>query len=127
MSPRVYAELKQAWAGMDMSGGMGVSVLLAVWRRIHQAHNTPGQRGPQASMGSVGDSFDHALAENLWTLVKTECIRGRVFATRAEANLVLFEYIDGFHNPAASRSGARPYPSDQTPEVSFPRCVGGAD
>ncbi|MFF1667405.1 IS3 family transposase [Streptomyces sp. NPDC058258] len=28
-----------------------------------------------------------------------ECIRGRVFATRAEANLALFEYIDGFHNP----------------------------
>ncbi|MEE4598942.1 IS3 family transposase [Streptomyces sp. DSM 41524] len=55
--------------------------------------------GIQASMGSVGDSFDNALAENLWILVKTECIRGRVFATRAEANLALFEYIDGFYNP----------------------------
>jgi putative transposase len=55
--------------------------------------------GVQASMGSVGDSFDNALAENLWMLVKTECIRGRVFATRAEANLALFEYIDGFYNP----------------------------
>ncbi|MFI6495616.1 IS3 family transposase [Streptomyces sp. NPDC050564] len=31
-------------------------------------------------------------------IVKTECIRGRVFATRAEANLALFEYIDGFYN-----------------------------
>lgn len=55
--------------------------------------------GVQASMGSVGDSFDNALAENLWMLIKTECIRGRVFATRAEANLALFEYIDGFYNP----------------------------
>ncbi|MGX1274888.1 IS3 family transposase [Streptomyces phaeoluteigriseus] len=55
--------------------------------------------GIQASMGSVGDSFDNALAENLWMLIKTECIRGRVFATRAEANLALFEYIDGFYNP----------------------------
>ncbi|WP_284505745.1 IS3 family transposase [Streptomyces cellostaticus] len=27
------------------------------------------------------------------------CIRGRGFATRAEANLALFEYIDGFYNP----------------------------
>ncbi|MET8138655.1 IS3 family transposase [Streptomyces sp. NPDC005251] len=54
--------------------------------------------GVQASMGSVGDSYDNALAENLWMLVKTECIRGRVFATRAEANLALFEYIDGFYN-----------------------------
>ncbi|WP_328829205.1 IS3 family transposase [Streptomyces ureilyticus] len=55
--------------------------------------------GVQASMGSVGDSFDNALAENLWMLIKTECIRGRVFATRAEVNLALFEYIDGFYNP----------------------------
>ncbi|OIK23391.1 IS3 family transposase [Streptomyces malaysiense] len=55
--------------------------------------------GIQASMGSVGDSFDNALAENLWMVIKTECIRGRVFATRAEANLTLFEYLDGFYNP----------------------------
>ncbi|MEV8109375.1 IS3 family transposase, partial [Streptomyces sp. NPDC088135] len=47
--------------------------------------------GIQASMGSVGDSFDNALAENLWMVIKTECVRGRVFATRAEANLALFE------------------------------------
>jgi putative transposase len=55
--------------------------------------------GVQASMGSVGDSFDNALAENLWMLIKTECIRGRTFGTRAEANLALFEYVDGFYNP----------------------------
>ncbi|MDX3240407.1 IS3 family transposase [Streptomyces sp. ME18-1-4] len=54
--------------------------------------------GVEASMGSVGDSCDNALAENLWMVIKTECIRGRVFATRAEANLALFEYIDGFYN-----------------------------
>jgi transposase InsO family protein len=54
--------------------------------------------GVQASMGSVGDSYDNALAENLWMLTKTECVRGRVFATRAEANLALFEYFDGFYN-----------------------------
>ncbi|MGW3496689.1 IS3 family transposase [Streptomyces sp. NPDC001020] len=32
-------------------------------------------------------------------LIKTECIRGRVFTTRAAANLAIFEYIDGFYNP----------------------------
>ncbi|MFJ5035568.1 IS3 family transposase [Streptomyces sp. NPDC088560] len=31
-------------------------------------------------------------------LVKSECVRGRVFATRSETNLALFEYIDGFYN-----------------------------
>ncbi|MFF7987620.1 IS3 family transposase [Streptomyces sp. NPDC007901] len=54
--------------------------------------------GVEASTDSVGDSYDNALAENLWMIIKTECIRGRVFATRAEANLALFEYIDGFYN-----------------------------
>lgn len=54
--------------------------------------------GIEASMGTVGDSYDNALAENLWMLIKTECIRGRTFTTRAEANQALFEYIDGFYN-----------------------------
>ncbi|MGW6143094.1 IS3 family transposase [Streptomyces sp. NPDC055144] len=31
-------------------------------------------------------------------LIKTECVRGRIFATHAEANLALFTYIDGFYN-----------------------------
>ncbi|MFF3896853.1 IS3 family transposase [Streptomyces sp. NPDC001812] len=46
----------------------------------------------------VGDSYDNALAENLWMLIKTEGLRGRTFATRAEANLALFEYLDGFYS-----------------------------
>ncbi|MGW7136409.1 IS3 family transposase [Streptomyces xanthophaeus] len=56
--------------------------------------------GIQAFMSSVGDSYDNALAENLWMVIKTECIRGRIFTTGAEANLALFEYIDGFYNPS---------------------------
>jgi hypothetical protein len=31
-------------------------------------------------------------------LIKTEGIRGRTFTTRAEANIALFEYTDGFCN-----------------------------
>ncbi|MEU9213093.1 IS3 family transposase [Streptomyces sp. NPDC048415] len=31
-------------------------------------------------------------------LAKAECVRGLVFATRAEANLALFEYTHGFCN-----------------------------
>lgn len=34
--------------------------------------------GVEASMGAVEDSYDNALAENLWMLIKTECapVRG---------------------------------------------------
>jgi putative transposase len=55
--------------------------------------------GINASMGTVGDSYDNALAENMWSTLKTECVRRHEFATRAEANQALFEYIDGFYNP----------------------------
>jgi putative transposase len=61
--------------------------------------------GVRASMGTVGDSFDNALAENLWSAVKTECVRRREFATRAEANQALFEYLDGFYNPRRIQKG----------------------
>ncbi|MEV3872980.1 IS3 family transposase [Streptomyces sp. NPDC049906] len=32
-------------------------------------------------------------------VIRTECVHGRVFGTRAEANLALFAYIDGSSNP----------------------------
>lgn len=55
--------------------------------------------GIRASMGSVGDSCDNALAESFWSVAKTECVRRTAFTTRAQANQALFEYIDGFYNP----------------------------
>lgn len=54
--------------------------------------------GIRASMGTVGDSFDNALAENFWSVLKTECVRRTSFPTRADADLALFGYIDGFYN-----------------------------
>lgn len=61
--------------------------------------------GIRGSMGTVGDSFDNALAENLWSAIKTECVRRGEFATRAEANQALFEYLDGFYNPRRIQKG----------------------
>ena len=61
--------------------------------------------GVRASMGTVGDSYDNALAENLWSAIKTECVRRHEFATRAEANQAIFEYLDGFYNPRRIQKG----------------------
>ncbi len=63
--------------------------------------------GIAPSTGSVGDSFDNALAENLWSSIKTELVYwpGRVFATRAEAEAALFRYIDGWYNPRRIQEG----------------------
>jgi putative transposase len=54
--------------------------------------------GIAASMGTVGDSYDNALAENMWSGIKTERLRRRELPTRADAERELFDYIDGFYN-----------------------------
>jgi putative transposase len=63
--------------------------------------------GIAPSTGSVGDSFDNALAENLWSTIKTELIYwpGADFATRAEAEAAIFRYIDGWYNPRRVQAG----------------------
>ena len=57
--------------------------------------------------GGVGDSFDNALAENLWSTLKIELIYwpATTFATRAEARAALFRYIDGWYNPRRIQAG----------------------
>ncbi|WP_460466009.1 IS3 family transposase, partial [Amycolatopsis acidiphila] len=57
--------------------------------------------GIAPSTGSVGDSYDNALAENLWSTIKTELIYwpGNTFTTRTEADSAIFRYIDGWYNP----------------------------
>ncbi|MFD0489929.1 IS3 family transposase [Saccharopolyspora spinosporotrichia] len=69
-------------------------------RRLADAGVTP-------STGSVGDSFDNALAENLWSTIKIELLYwpGTTFATRAEADAAIFRYVDGWYNPRRIQHG----------------------
>ncbi len=55
--------------------------------------------GIRPSMGSVGDSFDNALAENFFSTLKVELVYRTSFRTREEADLALFRYVDGWYNP----------------------------
>jgi putative transposase len=63
--------------------------------------------GIAPSTGSVGDSFDNALAENLWSTLKIELLYWPVtsFATRAEAEAAIFRYIETSHQPKLSSGG----------------------
>lgn len=63
--------------------------------------------GVAPSTGSVGDSYDNALAENLWSTIKTELIYwpGNTFTTRVEADAAIFRYIDGWYNPRRIQEG----------------------
>ena len=52
-----------------------------------------------ASVGSVGDAYDNALAESVVDSFKTELIRDRVWRSRAQLELAVVEYV-GWYNAA---------------------------
>lgn len=54
--------------------------------------------GITQSMGTVGDSFDNAMAESLWSSLKRELADDFYFVTREEARLAVFEWITWYNN-----------------------------
>jgi putative transposase len=51
-----------------------------------------------ASIGSVGDAYDNALAESFVDSFKTELIRDRVWKTTSQLELAIVEYVAWFNN-----------------------------
>ena len=64
---------------------------LAFGRRLHES-------GIAASMGSVGDCYDNAMAESFFATLETELIDRSDWASPAEARAAVFEYIEVFYN-----------------------------
>jgi putative transposase len=57
------------------------------------------EAGIAPSLGSVGDSFDNAMAESWFGTIKIELIYRRVWRSRHDAELGIFAWIEGFYNP----------------------------
>jgi putative transposase len=53
--------------------------------------------GVQASIGSVGDAFDNAMAESFVDTFKTELISDRVWRTRSQLELAIVEWVAWFN------------------------------
>jgi putative transposase len=51
-----------------------------------------------ASIGSVGDAFDNAMAESLVDTFKTELIADRVWRTQTQLELAIVEWVAWFNN-----------------------------
>jgi putative transposase len=107
--------------GWQLAGHMRTDLVLdALWMALHRSE--PGadvelihhsDRGSQytsfdytqtltdhrvlASVGSVGDAYDNALAESFVDSFKTELIRDRVWRTRSQLELAVVEYV-GWYN-----------------------------
>ena len=57
------------------------------------------------SMGTVGDAYDNAMCESFFATLERELLARRRFATKAEARMAIFEFIEGWYNPTRRHSG----------------------
>lgn len=56
------------------------------------------EAGLRPSMGSVGDCYDNAMAESFFASLECELLDRHHFKTRAEAKMIVFEWIEGWYN-----------------------------
>ena len=68
-------------------------------------HQTLSNYAFNQSMSRKGDVYDNAVAENFFSCLKCECIHLHHFATRNEAKLAIFSYIETFYNRIRPHSG----------------------
>jgi putative transposase len=54
--------------------------------------------GVLASVGSVGDAYDNAMAESFVDSLKTELIADRSWRSRSQLELAVVEYVSWFNN-----------------------------
>jgi putative transposase len=60
--------------------------------------------GVRPSMGSVGDCFDNAMAESFFATLECELLDRRRFKTQAQAEIAVFDFIEGWYNPQRRHS-----------------------
>ena len=56
------------------------------------------RHGITASMGSVADCYDNALAESFFATLETELFDRHTFTSQREAKLAVFDFIEAFYN-----------------------------
>lgn len=62
------------------------------------------EAGIAASMGSVGDCFDNAMAESFFASLECELIDRSRWKTHTQARMAVFDYIECFYNPRRRHS-----------------------
>ncbi len=56
------------------------------------------QAGVRPSMGSVGDCYDNAMCESFFATLECELLDRSRFVGRSQAELAVFDFIEGFYN-----------------------------
>lgn len=78
--------------GLLVHSDRGSQFASAAYRRILAAH------GLVASMSRKGNCYDNAFIEAFWSSLKYEVVYHQRFATRADARVAIFDYIEAFYN-----------------------------
>ena len=60
--------------------------------------------GITQSMSRKGNCYDNAAMESFWASLKAECFGTLIPTTRAQAHLMVFDYIETFYNPVRLHS-----------------------
>ena len=60
--------------------------------------------GVRPSTGTAGDALDSAMCESFFATLECELIDRHRFADRAAAQIAVFRFIEGFHNPSRRHS-----------------------
>lgn len=68
------------------------------------------KHGFEVSMSGKGNCYDNAAVETFFKTIKAELIWRRTWHTRRQAEIAIFEYINGFYNPRRRHStlGGKP-------------------
>jgi putative transposase len=70
----------------------GLQYTSALYRQILQHYRCA------VSMSRRANCYDNAHMESFWGTLKAELLAGRTFATREQARLAIFEYVEVFYN-----------------------------
>ena len=70
----------------------------------HEVRDWLAGHAMRQSMSGTGNCYDNALMESFWHSMKVEETHGQDFATRAEAQHCVFDYIEGWYNTTRMHS-----------------------
>ena len=95
---RMAIKAQRPGDGLIHHSDRGVQYASTEYRKTMQAARF------RASMSRRADCYDNAPMESFFHTLKTELVHHRQFATRDEAELEIFAYIEGFYNQTRRHS-----------------------
>jgi transposase InsO family protein len=89
---RMALKRRKPGAGVLHHSDRGVQYAGGAYRALLETY------GFECSMSRTGNCYDNAMMESFWSSLKTECVYHEKYATREQARLSVFEYIEVFYN-----------------------------